>query len=280
MITLIVALKCEAIPLIEHFRLKHVRDSKVMPLYQNDDIRLVISGPGKVNSAAATAYCYSYSDSSSLSQQQFVWLNIGIAGHKDRPIGQGILVNKITDQSSQRSWYPPIVIDSKCEQEVLVTVDKAEADFNDDAVYEMEASGFYGIASRFSTSELVQCYKIISDNKKSTTSGVTEKTVKKLVENNVDEIESIIDKLDVVSQSLNQIQSIPSCYNDICDRHRFSVYQQGQLKTLLQRWSALQETQGQSESDLVSSLERCKNSSGVIQSLSSQLDEIRPEIVG
>jgi len=235
-------------------------------VYENDDIMLTISGWGKVASAAATSFMHTFTGMHTHS----AWLNLGIAGHRDRAIGQGVLAHKITDAATGKSWYPPMIIDTPCELENLVTVDKVEENFSENAVYEMEATGFYETASRFSTAELIHCYKVISDNKLSSVSGISAEVVTNLVENNMQDIVSILSGMEKISDELCAIDRIPGHYQEICDRWHFSVYQQGELHRLLKRREVLSQDDGVEE-DLISRLSACKNSKGVLSSLKHEL---------
>ena len=57
MICFVIAYSAEATALINYFRLEKQQQQE-FPLYRADDISLVISGSGKSNAAAATAYLY------------------------------------------------------------------------------------------------------------------------------------------------------------------------------------------------------------------------------
>ncbi len=83
MINLVVALPAEARPLIEFFRLKEKTTIGTFRMYRQEDMSLVISGPGKIAAAAATALLAG----SNTTGKQAAWLNIGIAGHATYAIG-------------------------------------------------------------------------------------------------------------------------------------------------------------------------------------------------
>ena len=51
-----VALKAEATPLIEAFKLKPLSGNPLFPIYENDEIKLIISGVGKIKAGAACSY--------------------------------------------------------------------------------------------------------------------------------------------------------------------------------------------------------------------------------
>lgn len=264
---IIVALKCEANPLIQHYGLKRLQGDKVFPVYGKDDIYLTVSGPGKIASAAATAFSRTLPDM----QKNSAWLNLGIAGHKDRPVGQGLIASKISDASSGKNWYPPLVFDPPAELETLITVDNVEESFNTDAIYEMEASGYYETASRFSTAELIHCYKVISDNKQSTTKDISAKTVSGLVENRMADIDVLMTELYTLAEILRELESHPALYDEINERWHFSVYQQGQLQQLLKRWETISRTESSELKSLMADLDQCSSSRGVLKNIEQKL---------
>ena len=92
MICFVVAYKAEAAALISHYRLEQQQQQE-FPLYSADDIALVISGSGKSNAAAATAYLYGKTGF----HRDAVWINLGIAGHAVDAPGNTSLASKVID---------------------------------------------------------------------------------------------------------------------------------------------------------------------------------------
>ncbi|MEE8624791.1 MAG: hypothetical protein V3T19_05575, partial [Acidiferrobacterales bacterium] len=138
MLHFVVALQAEAKPLIDHFGLRR-RTGGAFPVYENENIALTVSGIGKVAAAAATGYLHAHTGNHSC----IAWLNIGIAGHGRRAIGDGVLIHKITDQITGRSWYPPLTFELPCASDGLITVDEPETRYRENGLYDMEAAGFY-----------------------------------------------------------------------------------------------------------------------------------------
>ncbi len=191
-INFVVALSCEARPIIRHFGLHH-RGSTPFKVYTNEDetVWLIISGIGKVASSSATGYLASRTKPNDSTG----WLNVGIAGHREMSVGTAILGNKITDVQSGQSWCPLVVFETPCETASIETVEKPTVDYSQNNVVEMEASGFYISASRFANPGKVQVLKVISDNEHKSLFEVNRSTVAKLIENNLGTIEEIIDLL-------------------------------------------------------------------------------------
>ena len=220
MIFIVVAMFCEAKPLIRHYGLKARMPMGRFRVYESEDVSLVISGVGKVASAAAVAYLYAlYGEIKGA-----VWLNIGLAGHKNMNIGSCFLVDKVVDIATGRSWYPGIVFPASC-TDMVYTVDVVETEYQKAGGYDMEAAGFYSIASSFSTVEFVHCIKIVCDTPETPV---------------VKDPGSLID-LDFVDDIIIKIKDLLSSYVEenmekFLVQWHFTVTQRCQLKKVLKKW--------------------------------------------
>ena len=191
MICLTVALRAEAKPLIDYYELKPYSPKGLFRVFKNEEIALVISGIGKIAAAAATTFLYTV-----LGQYPHRgWLNIGVAGHAERAIGEGVLAHRIMDMATEKTWHSQPIVEHIIPTDRLITVDTPEINYRDSAMYDMEASGFYAIACRFTQLELVQCYKVISDNLATPTSTIVPRRVEQLIVAKLDEIDGLIAKL-------------------------------------------------------------------------------------
>ena len=115
-----------------------------------------------------------------------------IAGHKSHSIGTLILADKIIDTSSEQCWYPAHSIKHTIQTAELHSVDQPETNYKNAVLYDMEASGFYSIASKCTTRELAQCFKVVSDNTESPINKLIIKKSGGLIENALPEIISSI----------------------------------------------------------------------------------------
>lgn len=229
-----VALPCEANPLIRRYRLSRLMDERVFPMYRNESITLTVTGVGKTAMAAGVAYTHAVFGKPGLS----AWLNAGVAGHPDFPVGKACLAHKITDRDSGRSWYPPFVATPPCCTESLLTGSSPETAYSEPALYDMEGSAFYDTASRFSSSELVQCFKIVSDNRRFPVDSVPAERVASLLGQRLDTIDRLLEQLRrqlTVKGTAPPIELVES----YTAKWHFSVQQARQLESLLQRWILL-----------------------------------------
>jgi nucleoside phosphorylase len=236
-VNIIVAHGLEAKALVKMLELERHHASTEFVEYSNSNkLRLLVSGIGKDAVAAAVTY---------LGEQQAcndgesrAWLNIGIAGHRDAPLGSAWLGNKITDQSSGASAYPPQLIDG-IQVGAVVTVDEPENSYPLDAAYEMEASAFYAEATKYSTAELVQVFKVISDNLENPISEIDLQSVPGLIAAQAAQLLPLIERLSAIVEQHNSSQRLPSCFSEICSKTRLTVNQKLQFRRLCQRYKAL-----------------------------------------
>jgi adenosylhomocysteine nucleosidase len=266
MINIVTALPAEARPLREHFKLCDKLQNTAFPLYRNADIALIVAGPGKVAAAAATAVLASAAPAATTS----AWLNVGIAGHAHHAIGSAFIAHRITDQANGSRWYPPQTLERSLPTENLRTVDLPEDNYPKDAVYDMEASGFYPVACRFSSSELVQCLKIISDNRAQPAIAVTAKLCSQLVTDRLADIEQLANALSGLAGEYNRWHAPHPELAQLAARWHFSVSQQHQLQQLGRRWQAL----AGEESIMLDELQKKNSATEVLQSLRQHLDTL------
>lgn len=263
MINIVVALPAEARPLLDHFRLRDKQHNTAFPVYRNADMALIVSGPGKVAAAAATALL---GDSAAMT----AWLNTGIAGHACHAIGSGFLAHRITDSATGTNWYPPQILDLPVPTDNLYTVDRPEDDYPAAALYEMEASGFFPVATRFSSSELVQCYKIVSDNRTQPAMAVTAKLCEQLITARLADIEQLVNALSGMANEYTQWHAPHPDLEQLSKRWHFTVTQQHQLARLARRWKVLTADQPL----WLEQLERARCAADVLQCFEQHLEAV------
>ena len=264
---LVVALQAEAQPLITHFGLSCESPMAVFRIYRRASMALVVSGVGKSLSAAATGYLCGSSDG----WRSAPWINVGVAGHRNVDVGELIVANKIVDQSTAHSWYPPQLV-SNVVNSTLITVDEPEETYPERAAYDMEAAGFFPAATRCSSGELVQSIKVISDNPHQSIASLNARSIEQLITKNVSKIEQFINRLSELSTEIKVLPHHGSLPESWANRWSFSVTQGHRLRRLLQRWRALI---GDAET-LDSALSACKDGAAVLTALEARLNAEKP----
>lgn len=230
-----VALAAEARPLIARYRLERDAGVDAFALFRRGDVALAVSGPGKVASASAAAFLHLAAGGA----RQAAWLNVGIAGHGSRAVGEAVLAHKIRDRASGESWYPPHVFPPSLPTDVVTTVDTVERRFADEGLYEMEASGFYPTACRFSSAELVQCVKVVSDGPGSAPERLSAMRVESLVAARLESIAELARDLARLAEELRGLEAEPPEVRPLLERWRFSFTEARQLRRLVERWRTL-----------------------------------------
>ena len=190
-IRLVVALPAEAKP-INH-QLGLVRDNRTdaFPLYRNNNIALVLCSPGKLAAAEATRWLAGYLPSA----ENTLWLNIGIAGHPTRELGEALLAGSVSDgyQGATLQTVPPGGF--HCPTAPLVTLSEPGFDYSRACLLDMEGFGFFSTAVDFAPPERVQCLKIVSDNRKNSATQISAKMVRDLMQQNLDTVQQLIEAL-------------------------------------------------------------------------------------
>lgn len=265
MIHLVVALPAEAKPIIRHYQLKRVSSLKHFSVYRSEDVFLILSGVGRANAQEAVACLHECA----ASPKNSIWLNVGIAGHREYPLGTGVLAHKIIDRQTDESWYPPILFKPPCPTASILTVDRPEAQYSEPLVYEMEASGFYDAATQYSTAELIHCFKVISDNRK-TSPWFAMRRAERLMTNHLETIDAIVQSLKALASSLPTFSRSDEDIEVMTKRWHFTVTERHQLKRLLERLRTL-EPEGVI---LDGELKQLRNAGEVLHFLEHRIDSL------
>ena len=186
----VVALRPEANALIKKFNLKSFSNHLNFPIYINrkNGHALVISGVGSIKSAVATMYL-----NNTFKPGQFVaWINIGIAGHFQGPVGTLFQAIKVVNNDSGKSFFPGLRFSKLAKAAELYTVSSPQNEFTLPVLYDMEAAGFCEIAPSLSCNELTFVLKIVSDTSDQSQSLVTKKMIADLFKKNSAMIDNLL----------------------------------------------------------------------------------------
>ncbi|PPD34510.1 MAG: hypothetical protein CTY19_04610 [Methylomonas sp.] len=254
------ALACEAKPLIHAWKLKKIAHTPMpFTLYANAERVVVISGIGKAAMAGAVAYAMAWFRVERLP----VLVNLGIAGHCHAELGTLFLAHKVIDHETDRCFYPQLPFDVPCATHSIKTVGKPCSDYAEDVLVEMEAAGFYEIAVKCSSSELIQVIKIISDNTASPITAINESTVAVSITSQLSVVDAVLKQL----ISMRKQTLMGGLQHPILAKYRLTVSSSLKLTALLQRWYLLKGT----EFDGVAA--NAGNAKELIRWLETQLDE-------
>lgn len=232
---LLVALPCEARPFLDRLRLRAVTEFTGFRCYEAGEYSLIVSGIGKMAAAAAIAAAETWYGRDGTR----VWLNIGVAGHRQHTVGTPLWVGKVIDEASGRNWYPPLLADLPLQTAVLSTIDRPDGDYPPQRLLDMEAAGFFDAGLRFCTIEQLQCLKIVSDNAASGIDGVDEARVRELIHEHLPLALQLLGSSAQLAAALQADADYSEARRQLTAKRRFSNYQDKQLQRLLRRWQAL-----------------------------------------
>ena len=236
MINLTIALMAEAAPVIKHWKLQKSSQQSPFPIYEGDGVTLIISGKGKCNSAAATSWLASTTNNPGPTPS--VWINIGIAGHRSFDTGTVINASKLLENSTGHCWYPTLIKNKIKQTTTVCTVDTPCSDYPDTHTYDMEATGFYQTAIRFTTAELTQCIKVISDNLKKPIEKINAGLAGELISAAMPAIDEQCQTLRSLTDSVDTVDTA-DVEAQFHRQYRFSVTQKHMLRRLLVRHVAV-----------------------------------------
>jgi len=227
------ALPCEAKPFVQHFGLKKEVTVQPFAVYCNHDMCLTVTGLGKSAMAAGVAYTQALF----ASVEHPVLLNIGIAGHKDHALGGLFLMDKIIDRDSQKSYYPSLIITPPCPTGSIQTSSKPQLQYDKAHLCDMEASAFYETAVRFTSSELILCLKVISDNQQASVETIQPKQAALSMAAHLFTVEDLLMR----AVALAELVTPPELklFEQLIQRYYFTVNERMQLKSQLSRWNVV-----------------------------------------
>lgn len=164
---IVMATMLEAKPFVLGMSLKQIQ-KKPFPLFQNDNILLIISGIGKANAAMATAYsCYKFNPA--------CICNLGAAGATDfsHPLGEIFHINKIIEYdrpeltTERPCIHKPDILNgfqaaklSTSDMAVLDPDERREISINADLI-DMEGASVAQACRKFNTKCFI--FKFVSD---------------------------------------------------------------------------------------------------------------------
>ncbi len=232
-LNIVVALPAEARPFISFYSLKKSSQRHPFPIYFNADktIYLIVSGIGKVKSAAAVVYLNDVANA--------CYLNVGIAGCGGQAVGELFLVNKIIDAATQRAFFPSASLMLGHGRLSLTTYDQPQTSYVDEGMVDMEGAGFFEAASLLVSQEQCQVIKVISDNVEHSIESISKDFVESLLVDKIADIDLVVQQLLSLSE-----KELGFCADQVDveafrRQWHFSQYQLHQLRELLRRWSVV-----------------------------------------
>ncbi len=258
MLIWVCALHCEAKPIIDFYRLKKSHDDNAFDLYRGDNMACIISGIGKLASAAASAWVAArYQDSPSIA-----WINLGIAGAATYEPGTIFALNQIIDVDTDQRYYPAPGAGSELPGCACLTLSKPSENYREKELYDMEASGFMHSTLRFSSAELTQSIKIVSDNRQHKPE-MDRPRISALIHRHIELIDQQACSLVALNQEIPALEISAESWQKLAAIAHFSQTQKTRLRVL---WRYLL-TRDLSSGQLFKRLDACTSGKAVIEAL-------------
>lgn len=233
MLYLLTALPAEARPLRAAFRLAARPEAEPFRHFAGDGVELVVAGIGKVAMAAACGWL------AGRISEPGLWLNVGIAGHRERELGSALLASKVIERATGKTFYPPLVFAPPCPTGTLETVDAPELDYPKDHAYDMEASAFLAVAQKVAGAELAQVLKAISDRCREDVATLDRAAVEARIEGLLPEVAALRDAAESLLTAAKETSAEPELFAELVAGRHFTWSDRGELRRLLRRRAAL-----------------------------------------
>jgi hypothetical protein len=198
-----------------------------------------------------------------------VWINVGICGAHNLPLGSTFVVNKVMCKEVKEALYPPQILQAEFSAKAVITKHMADTSYEDDALIDMEAYAFFKTVWQFTYSELVQSVKIVSDNRKTGIGHVDKHYVTELLADKSQAVSRLAEGLEDLLNNITNPLSSEMEKTTITSNWRFSNTQEKQLDKLLMRIDALG-----GRIDVESELRPLKTSKEVIRFLEDKADSL------
>ena len=258
MLIWVCAMHCEAKPVIDFYRLKKSHDDNAFDLYRGDRMACIISGIGKLASAAASAWIAARHDDVA----SIAWINLGIAGAATHAPGAIFALNQVIDADTGQRYYPAPGADSRLPGCACLTLSQPSEDYHENYLFDMEASGFMYSALRFSSAELMQSIKIVSDNHHYQT-GKDRPRISALIHQHIEAIDRQATGLIELNQEISALAIPPGSWQQLIGLAHFSQTQKNRLRVL---WRYLIKRDLDTEL-LLQKLGTCTSSKAIIEAL-------------
>lgn len=187
MVYFLCSLYKEAEEIISYFHLKKNSCVSSFQEFDGGDVKLIISGTGKINTACAVGYILSQNKP----KNNDLLINIGICGSDSREEGEAFFINKVKDVDSGEEYYPDIIIKHPFKEAYLETHSRVVLHGQIPDLCDMEGSAFFKSALKFMYHHQIALIKVVSDT--SNNKLIDGDYIKKIIGQNLEKVKTYID---------------------------------------------------------------------------------------
>lgn len=155
------ALHCEAKPVIDFYKLKKSSNKNDFDVYKSKDIACIVSGMGADNMTRAVSWVNSQFNLNN----NLCWINLGVAGQHSMATGTTVLISQARQHDNNESILKITGIKHDFESLPVISLSSEKTDYDEKALFDMEAYAFFQTTRKFCAEELCQSIKVISDNR-------------------------------------------------------------------------------------------------------------------
>ena len=232
MIVTLCALPSEAAPLLEQWDLSRHRIEAPFTCYADDTRLLAVTGIGASKALFALGWL-----AHRLTGQPLAVLNVGIAGHRSRPIGDAVLAHSVGWEATNERWYPAICFNHELPTSAVLSVATPSEDYPADTCLDMEAGPLFSAAFRLTSAELVHSLKIVSDNQQRGIEQIDREFVQSLIKDKINTIETVEAALRAQINDLDTAYAVSTqeLFSKFFATKRMSVSDTRAIKDLVRR---------------------------------------------
>ena len=224
-INFLVALKHEALPIIDYFGLTHNKE-RLRNIFSNveNNVFLIITGIGIQNAKKAVTKLKQLNNN-----KDDIWVNIGIAGHRTFKVGSIYEVKKIISSNNENAFFTNSFY-NKVPTSTVCCVNKEEKKYNNKYLYDMESFGFLEALDSLTIKENIFMFKIVSDNSQFKPKNYKNFAVS-FISKHIRKIDNILDEHR--NKPLENFYDITSILNIIKSKYHVTFYNKKKLEKIL-----------------------------------------------
>ena len=273
-INIVTALNCEAKPLIDYYRLSKVNKKpfdfytgQVNPVSkQSVEMNLIVGCIGQLNTAMACGWLAAQSG-----LDRTIWLNVGIAGHKDNEVGRILRVCNVNDPITGFNHYPALTAKWNDDVSALMTSALPLSEYPEATLVDMEATAFFTAAGSCASSELVQSLKVVSDNQEESLERLNASLISQLIAAQIEKIVGFINEM----VKLFPIQSTFHESSKLIEHLHCTVSQRQQFIELTEKLQSLKAFSKLFQDEI----KQADSMKLVLQKLKQELTSIKPSLL-
>ena len=224
-VNFLVALKHEALPIIDYFELT-LNNKKYGNIFSNveNNVFLIIAGIGIENSKKAVNYLkqlnYNKDD---------IWVNIGIAGHKTFKVGSIYEVKKVISSNYENTFFTNSFY-NEVPTSTVCCVNKEEKKYNNKYLYDMESYGFLEALDSLTIKENIFMFKVVSDNLQFKPKSYKNFAIS-FISKHIRKIDNILDQYR--NKPLENFYDITSMLDIIKNKYHITFYNKKKMEKIL-----------------------------------------------